>query len=155
MGCVGVKTVLIKTPSGLRGSTPEDHEAWTKFRRKLEVMRDGAFIRFDWSTPRNGPHHRKGMALLHLIAENSETWNTTEKALIAVKLVVGHFDLVADPKTGEISQIPRSISFDAMDQESFEIFYSQAIDGILQHILPTIDRKTMDRLLDLIVSGWA
>lgn len=149
-----MKAVLIKTPAGLRGSTPADHDAWTKFRRKLETMAPGKWLRFEWSSPRNGRHHRKLMALLQLIAENSETYPTVEKALIAVKLVTGHFDLMADPKTGEIIQIPKSISYEAMGQEDFDAWYSQAIDGVLQHILPTMPRETADRLLDLIVEGW-
>lgn len=150
-----MKAMLIKTPTGLRGSTERDHEQWTKFRRRLETMKVGKWVCMEWSSPRRGKHHRKLMALLQLIAENSETYSTVEKALVAVKLVVGHFDLMADPKTGEILQIPRSIAFESMPQEEFEVFYSVAIDGVLQHILPTMERETADRLLDMIVEGWA
>lgn len=150
-----MKAVLVKTPTGLRGSTPGDQEAWAKFRRKLETMQPGAYMRFEWSTPRNGAHHRKLFALLQLIAENSETYNTAEKALVGVKLAAGLFDLMAHPVTGEIIQIPKSISFEAMGQEEFETFYSNAIDAVLQHILPQLDRGTADRLLDMIVEGWA
>lgn len=149
-----MKTILIKTPAGLRGSTPADQSAWAKFRRRLETMRPGAYLRFEWSTPRNGAHHRKFFALLQLIAENSETYNTTEKALVGVKLAAGLFDLMAHPVTGEIIQIPRSVSFEAMGQEDFEVFYSNAIDAVLQHILPHLDRAKADRLLDMIVEGW-
>ena len=42
-----------------------------------------------------------------------------------------------------------------MDQESFELFYQKAIDGILEHILPQMDRKTADRLMEMIVMGWS
>ena len=149
-----MKTILIKTPAGLRGSTPADQAAWTKFRRRLETMRPGAYLRFEWSTPRNGAHHRKFFALLQLIAENSETYNTAEKALVGVKLAAGLFDLMVHPVTGEIIQIPRSVSFEAMWQEDFEAFYSNAIDAVLQHILPHLDREKADRLLDMIVEGW-
>ena len=149
-----MKAVLVKTPAGLRGSTPADQAEWAKFRRRLETMRPGAYLRFEWSTPRNGAHHRKFFALLQLIAENSETYNTTEKALVGVKLTAGLFDLMAHPVTGEIIQIPRSVSFEAMGQEDFEAFYSNAIDAVLQHILPHLDREKADRLLDMIVEGW-
>lgn len=150
-----MKAILIKTPKGLRGSTEKDHEAWTKFRRRLETMKAGSWLRLEFSSPRHGKHHRKLMALLQLIAENSETYATVAQALIAVKLVVGHFDLLADPKTGEIVQIPRSIAFESMPQDEFDVFYAAAIDGVLQHILPTMGRDTADRLLEMIVEGWA
>ncbi|PLC06383.1 hypothetical protein CY658_04940 [Variovorax sp. RO1] len=150
-----MKAILIRTPGGLRGSTPADQDAWSKFRRKLETMKPGKWLRVEFSSPRNGRHHRKLMALLQLVAENSETYNTVEKALVAVKLVTGHFDLMADPKTGEIVQVPKSVSYEAMDQEGFDVFYSAAIDGVLQHILPQMDEPTANRLMDMIVEGWA
>lgn len=150
-----MKAMLIKTPKGLRGATDADHEAWTKFRRRLETLQPGKWLRFEWSSPRHGKHHRKFMALLNLITENSETYNTISKALVAVKLCVGHFDLMADPTTGEITKVPRSIAYESMPQEDFDVFYSAAIDGVLQHILPAMGRETADRLLEMIVEGWA
>jgi hypothetical protein len=150
-----VKAVLQKTDKGLRGCTPADQDAWAKFKRRLETMKTGAWLRFEWSSPRNAKHHRKLFALLNMIAENSETYNTPEKALVAVKLCTAHYDLMADPETGEIVKIPKSISFESMGQEDFEVFYSAAIDGILTYILPQMDRETCNRLVDMVVEGWA
>lgn len=155
MDGAGMKAMLLRTPAGLRGATPADQEAYAKFRRRLEVMKPGAWLRLEWSSPRNGPHHRKFMALLQLVTENSETYDTVAKALIAVKLAAGYFDPHVDPKTGEVIPVPQSISYDAMPQEEFEVFYSAALDGVLQVILPTMSRDTADRLLDMIVEGWA
>lgn len=150
-----MKAMLIKTERGLRGSTEKDHEAWTKFRRRLETMKPGKWVRMEFSTPRNGPQHRKMMALFQLVIENSEVYDTIERILPAVKLIVGHFDPIPDPRTGEVVNVPKSICFESMPQEDFEVFYSAAIDGVLQHILPTMDRETADRHMDMIVEGWA
>lgn len=149
-----MKAMLLKTDKGLRGATPADQEAWAKFRRRLETMKPGTWVRMEWARPRHGKHHRKFFALLNLVAENSETYDTTEKALVAVKLVTGHCDPVIHPETGELLQIPRSISYDAMDQDEFDRFYEAAIDGVLRHILPGMDRDTADRLLEMIIEGW-
>jgi hypothetical protein len=149
------KAVLIRTPAGLRGSTPDDQDAWAKFRRKLETMQPGKWLRLEWSTPRNGPHHRKFMALVQLVTENSEVYDTVPKSLVAIKLAAAYFDPHIDPTTGEVIKVPQSIAYDAMGQEDFEQFYSAALDGILATILPQMDRATADRLLDLIVEGWA
>lgn len=150
-----MKALLQKTDKGLRGSSPADHEAWTKFRRRLETMKPGTWIRMEWASPRHPKHHRKFMALLQLIAENSEVYSTVEKALVAVKLCTGHFDLAVDPTTGEITKCPKSIAFEAMPQEEFEVFYSAAIDAVLQYILPQLGRDQADKLLDMVVEGWA
>ena len=149
-----MKALLIRTDKGLRGATPEDHATWTKFRRKLETLQPRKWLRLEFSSPRNGKHHGKFFALLQLIAENSEIYNTTEKALIAVKLCAGHFEPAVHPVTGELIQVPKSIAFESMDQEAFEAFYTAAVDAVLQHILPHIDRDKADRLLDMIAEGW-
>lgn len=150
-----MKALLIKTPKGLRGATQADQEAWSKFRRRLETMKTGKWLRVEATMPRNGPHHRKFFALLQLIAENSETYNTVDKALVAVKLIVGHFEPCIHPETGELIQVPKSIAFESMDQDAFDKFYSAAIDGVLQHILPDMDQDTAERLMEMIVEGWA
>jgi len=150
-----MKAMLVKTERGLRGSTSEDHTAWEKFKRRLQTLKPGSFLRMECVKPRNGQHHRKFFALLTLVAENSETYDTTKKALVAVKLVTGHFDLMLNPVTGEVIQVVESIAFDAMDQDKFDVFYSAAIDGVLRHILPHIEKAQAERLIDMIVSGWA
>jgi hypothetical protein len=149
-----MKAMLIKTDTGLRGSTPADHDAWLKFKRRLDTMLPGTWLRLEWKRPRHGKHHRKLFALLALVADNSETYDTTEKALVAVKLVTGHADPFIDPSTGELMQLPRSIAYDAMEQDEFDRFYELAIDGVLRHILPGMDEATADRLLEMIVEGW-
>jgi hypothetical protein len=73
---------------------------------------------------------------------------------LAVKLVVGHFEPAVHPQTGELIQVPKSISYESMDQDAFEAFYSAALDGVLQHILPTMDRETADHLMEVICEGW-
>lgn len=150
-----MKTVLIKTAKGLRGATPEDHDAFTKFKRKITTMKLGSWMRVDWSTPRNGPHHRKFMALVSLVTENSEVYRTKDEALVAIKLAAAYFDPHIDPRTGEVIPVVRSISYDAMEQEAFDVFYSAAIDGILATILPQMDRDTADKLLEMIIEGWS
>ena len=149
------KALLLKTTNGLRGSSPADHEAWAKFKRRLETMKPGTWIRMEWASPRNPAHHRKFFALLQLVAENSEVYNTTEKALVAVKLCTGHFDLMVHPGSGEIVRIPKTIAFEGMPQEEFDKFYSAAIDGVVQVILPQLDRDQADRPLAMVLERWA
>lgn len=151
-----MRAMLLKTEKGLRGATQTDHEAWLKFRRRLDAMKPGSWLRMEWASPRNGPQHRKFFALVELIKNNSEVYRTDEQALVAIKLAVGHFDLMTNPATGEIVQVPRSIAYENMPQDDFEAFYSAAIDGVLHYILPQIpDRETAGRLLDEIIRGWA
>lgn len=149
-----MKVMLMKTERGLVGATDEDQREWGKFKRKLDTMKPHTFMRFEYSTPRNGKHHRKLFALLKLIAENSEVYNTTEKALIAVKLCAGYSEPSIDPRTGELIQVPRSISYESMGQEDFERFYNLALNGVLEFVLPQMDQSTAERLMDQIIGEW-
>ena len=149
-----MKVVLIKTEKGLRGSTAADHDRWTRFRRRLETMKPGTWLRVEAAVPRSGKQHRKFMALLQLITENSEVYDTVAKALVAIKLLVGHFEPHIDPATGELMKVPMSIAYESMNQDEFELFYSDAIDAVLRYVLPQFDRETADRLMELIVLGW-
>jgi hypothetical protein len=150
-----MKAMLIKTEKGLRGATEEDHAAYCKFKRRLQTMTPGKWLRLEWATPRNGPHHRKFMALVQLVTENSETYDTVEKALVAIKLAAAYFDPHIDPSTGEIIKVPQSISYDAMEQGAFDQFYEAALTAICGTVVPQLDRETADRLLQMIQEGWA
>jgi len=51
-------------------------------------------------------------------------------------------------------QVPRSIAYESMEQDDFDRFYEAAIDGVLRHILPQLDRETADHLLEQVILGW-
>lgn len=63
-------------------------------------MKPGQWLRLEWSSPRNGKHHRKLWALLTLLQQNSETYDMKEKAPVAIKLAADYFDPHVDPETG-------------------------------------------------------
>ena len=149
-----MKMMLVKTEKCWVGATADDEAEYRKFQRRMKSAKPGKWLRMDASSPRHGPQHRKFFALLNLITENSEVYDTVEKALVAVKLVIGFFDMVPDPTTGELHKSLKSISYESMEQEAFEVFYTQAIDGVLQHILPSMDRQKADELLEHIIEGW-
>lgn len=149
-----MKAVLIKTVQGLHGATDDDEAVWQAFRRKLDRMKPGTYLRMEWATPRSGPQHRKIFALITLITENSEVYDTKPKALVAIKLAAGYFDPYVDPTTGQMTKVPHSIAFESMEQDAFNHFFSEAVTAICSVILPKLDEATAYRLIDQIVMGW-
>lgn len=149
-----MKFMLVKTDDGLIGSTPEDQDAWCRFRRRLDRLKPGSWLRMEATSPRNGKHHRKMWALLQLITANSETYDTKERALVAVKLAAGFFEPHVDPETGHVNKVPQSIAYESMGQEDFDRFYAAALHGVITVILPQLDENTALRLLDEITAGW-
>lgn len=151
-----MRAVILSTERGLRGATPADDQAFRKFKARILRLKGkaGQWLRIEWSSPRNVQHHRKLFALLQLIADNSETYDTAEKALYALKLCTGHLYPMVDPRTGEIVPVARSIAFESMGQEDFEAWYCQALDAVTAHIVPHLRAEDRDRLLSEIAEGW-
>ncbi len=152
-----MRAVILSTERGLRGATPADEAAFRKFKARILRIKGkaGQWLRIEWSAPRNLQHHRKMFALLQLIAENSEVYDTAEKALYALKLCTGYCDPMTDPRTGEIVPVARSIAFENMGQDDFEAWYCRALDAVCEHIVPHLRAADRDRVLAEIVEGWA
>lgn len=152
-----MRTVILSTPRGIVGATPTDETAFRKFKARILKLKSkpGEWLRIEFSSPRHLKHHRKFFALLQLIAENSEVYDTAEKALVAVKLCTGYADPLIHPATGEVLMIPRSIAFENLGQEDFERFYEAALAAVSSHIVPHLRPEDRDRVLAEIVEAWA
>jgi hypothetical protein len=111
-------------------------------------MSAGELVSFSWKRERNPGFHRKFFALVTYVKDNSEVFDTKAKATTAVKIAAGHVEWEMSPVTGELVPIPKSISFDAMDQNEFDQFYSDAIDGIVKHVLPHMNRVDLQTALE-------
>lgn len=151
-----MRTTILSTDRGICGATPADDAAWRKLKARMLKLKSkpGQWLRIEFSTPRHLKHHRKLFALLQLIAENSEVYDSAEKALVAVKLCTGYADPLIHPETGEVLMLPRSISFESMGQEDFDAFYDAALKAICAHIVPHLREADRDRILDEIAEGW-
>ncbi len=139
---------LIKIGGGMLA--PADEQS----RETIGHWKHGQGVRATVRRMRNIKFHRRFFALLTVIAENSEVYDNTDKALIAVKLASGHVDWVMNPETAELVPVPKSISFVSMDEDEFSRFYDNALTAVLKHILPAMNRVSLDRAVEM-VSGFA
>lgn len=114
-------------------------------RERIARIPRGQPVKAEVKRARNLPHHRKFFGgLVTFVAERHPVFNTREKALDAIKLAVGHVHWMPHPATGELIPIPKSISFDAMEQGEFDEFYTAAVDATLAHLIPDADRDEVD-----------
>lgn len=100
--------------------------------------------------PRSAAHHRKFFALMQLVFENQERYDTIADLLVEVKLKCGHYREHLTTK-GRLIYVPKSLSFEAMGQEEFGVLYSKAIDVILTHFLPTWGEDDLNAHVDRIL----
>lgn len=120
-------------------------------REAISHWKHGQGVRASVRRMRNLQHHRKFFALLTVIAENSDTFDNTPKALAGVKLAAGHVDWIPHPETGELVPVPKSISFASMDQTAFDLFWDDALSAVIKHILPKMDRVSLDQAVDAVM----
>ena len=102
--------------------------------------------------PRNIKHHRKFWALLQLVFQNQEHYESLEHMVTALKVALGHCDSVIC-KDGNVAYIPKSISFAKMDQVAFDEFYGKAVDLVCRHFLPGCDRDELTREVERMVGA--
>lgn len=102
---------LRKTLSGFVPADGPSLEVARKFKLN-EVYRS------DVVKPRSYQHHKLIMALLNLTYANQEMYEDFEMFRKAVAVAAGHVDELTLPD-GEIIRLPRSISYDSLDEIEF------------------------------------
>lgn len=94
---------------------------------------------------RNPRHHRKLMALLNVVVENTDCrWPNIDALKEDLKMATGLFEKRLSI-SGKAYFVPKSISFASMDQTEFSKWYDAAIDVIVTRIIPGLDRADLER----------
>jgi hypothetical protein len=113
--------------------TPVDSEGEEAVRK----MKMGAIVQVEVKQPRNINHHRLYFALVDVVFDNQERYETRDQLHNALKLATGIYDLLELPN-GAQYKIPRSIAFHKMNQAEFSAFYDRVCDVIAKHFLPGV-----------------
>ena len=108
----------------------------------LAKIKHGDEVQVEIKRPRNIRHHRKFFALMQLVYQNQEKYDSLEHLVAALKAAVGHCDFLPG-KDGMLVAVPKSIAFHKMDQVSFNEFYDRCIDKIARHFLLGVDSDAL------------
>ena len=103
----------------------------------LRKLKFGDVVTIEVKKPRNGNHHRLYWALVSLVWQNQERYETPEQLHSALKIAAGIYEPLEMPG-GVVHKIPGSIAFDKMDQTEFSAFYDRVCDLVAQHFLPGV-----------------
>ena len=121
-------------PTGLAMLMASDK--WSE--AELLSWADGTDLRVQVSRPRNPQHHRKAMALLRYLVDNTDDYRNVDHCLVDIKFATGHVEKVwtYDHTRNEFVPrvIPKSISFTSMSQDEFEDWYEAALDVIAERM---------------------
>lgn len=118
----------------LRGFEPADEDAIEALRK----IKRGEVVRVELRRPRSHPQHNLAMAVLKLAFNNQDKYKRFDDLLIEVKLKCGHYREHITTK-GKVIYVPKSIAFESMPQDDFNVFFEKMIDVVLDDILPGVD----------------
>lgn len=152
-----MKIELLVTTTGYAPANEEAIAARRKYHKP------GMVVTADVKVPRNNRFHRKYFALLKIAYEQwepptDETFRGVpiekefERFRHDVTIMAGFFTPVWNLK-GEMRIEPKSISFDSMDDDKFEVLYSKTIDVLLKMILSErgFTKETVDDLVGQVL----
>lgn len=100
------------------------------------------YYSFDVKTSRNYRFHCKFFAMLNecfdsLPESMSDKYPTVERLLDGVKIITGHVhEYIVD---GKVIYQPRSIDFNSMSDEDFDVFYNKARHALVNYFLADAD----------------
>jgi hypothetical protein len=129
-----VKILCIKGPDALLAADDTAMAALSK-------IRPGSLVAVNMVKPRNPAMHRWWWKLMDIIAENLDGEVSPETVCELVKLGIGHVDVIRI--NGMIREIPKSISFAAMDQPAFEHFRDRAVRYLVTEVIPGLDSEAL------------
>lgn len=136
--------LLIRTAKGLQAYDAMSDEIITS-------LPFGKPMRAKVTLARNVKHNRKMFALLKLIFDQQSRYPTLDHLLTGIKLATGHYD--EWKQDGATVRVPKSISFDAMDQTAFSSFYDRVIDLVCTQIIPGLQQDDLAREIEEIIGS--
>lgn len=119
----------------LSGLVPADETVMATL-KKIPV---GEIVTCEVKRPRNGREHRRYWVLCTLVAINHDQLQDAESVHQTLKMLTGLTDKIALKSTGEIVEIPRSISFGKMSPDEWDAYYERAKRAVCEHLLPGVD----------------
>ena len=117
----------------------------------LTKMPEGAYVKVCYSKKRNYENHKRFFAFLRIAFDNQDFYDDPKKFRQAIQMIGGHYDeLIIQAADGSISThyIPKSISFEEMDETEFQDLFAKCINGFIRRYGNGITEKEMLRLIE-------
>lgn len=90
-------------------------------------LKDGEAVFIQLWLPRNMNQHRKFFAILNNVVEATGRWTSTEHLRRDILISLNRFDEEVNKLTGEVRQVPHSMSVASMPKAEFERLYDDTI----------------------------
>ncbi|MEJ2897580.1 hypothetical protein [Bordetella avium] len=142
----------------LAGLTPFDDRAYSRFKKKLGLLRPGDTISFEHRFPRSPKFHRLHFALLGAIFDNQDQFVSPEDLRKWVEVGAGHCRFVPGPK-GRLVALPLSISYESLDDAEFYDHHIKVVEFLrsqaaTRFLWPDVDDSAALAGIEAILAGF-
>ena len=123
----------------LRPADPEAENALAKISIGEQCM-------VEIKRPRNVAQHNKYMAMLRLVLDATDVYDSVEELRDAILIAVGRYHMRKVLWKGELVEQPwpDSISFESMDQTEFNRLWDDTVKLLVQKFLPHLTDKNLE-----------
>ena len=117
--------ILVKKAEGVfDGLTEDDERKYAIFKKRLAALGDGCIV-FSWKEPRSGPHLRRFFAIFDKLFQNQDRFGVKDHLRSWLLTRAGHCYFVPGMAEGSLIAVPKSISYDELDEVEFsEVEYN-------------------------------
>ncbi|CAG4889418.1 DUF1367 family protein [Paraburkholderia gardini] len=102
----------------LTGIDEKNERAYGRFRAKLEKLRPGDTLSFDFRIPRSPKFHRLHFAMMGAFFATQEVFDDRERMRKWIEVGAGHVEFMPGPD-GSLVALPKSIAYEALDDVEF------------------------------------
>jgi hypothetical protein len=108
----------------------------------------GDVVTAQFRKPRDGRHHRKVFGLLRFVFEAQERFDHPEALRRHLTLKTSFVVETVDRATGRVLRMPRSWSYDELDQVDFEQLHEELYAAVTGEFFPTETVNWLKRAID-------
>lgn len=125
--------------------------AWEEDAGLLNYVKEDQIIQVSFRRPRNPANHRRFFKMLAVVIENMpddvpDRYRNVEYLRYELMIGIGHCE-IRHSKGGKEYPVPKTISFESVDEETFRDIYNKSVDYLLKHFLKGLDK---DELIEVV-----
>lgn len=123
----------------LQGLAPADDEA----RDHLKKYNIGNTLAADVVKPREHRSLRRYWAMIKIVQENTDRFESRQVLHEYLKLRAGHFTAITSAD-GEVFKIANSLDYATLDETGFQEVWARIVDVVANEILPGIEIDSLE-----------
>lgn len=151
-------TVMKDDTGKLDGFSDADKRAYRKYAAKIKALEIGELFSFKVSFPRSGPFHRLHMKMIATFFQSQEKFDDEYFFRKWTEIGAGYC-LYVPGDDGNMVAIPRSISYDELEQSDYEELHRKTVDFLRgeraqRHLWPHLPRVQSWEMVETVLAGF-